>query len=503
MAQLPTTVEQKSSLKGELDYSLTNNGIFGFDALNGGYGFFAPRGSGLSYMFGSGLWFGAKKWVPSTSSPNKELRKLSFMTFNIASATSWATPGEAKRRPQDPQPTPALFYSPDYTTNGTNFQDRTQPNWPLWLRPSERTSPLFTGSFVPLATARLGNSDPFDAPAFMSGVAEQFVARFHDMDLSRYELAALQAEELGYPLGLQVEQHVYSWSFDEAFNKSTTVLLHYKIINVSNDTLLDCYAAQVTDPDIGEAGNDHQGFAVPEQPNYRVGLTWSGSESQQLGTLAHILLEGPITDSDGFIDNSLRKTYKTEGRTGTFRNWSSGLTLRTPEERYDMIAQGTRDTFSGPDDWRTVMGTTPFHMAPGDTAYITFAYAVIDSPNPIGDLPFELTDLMGTLLNEYYETGFTNTQISTVMDAVQPSMQVAPNPATNQITLHIPLSTPSDVEIHVSDYLGRVLYSTTLQNQIPGNITHSLPVHRFPNGHYLLRLHIANQDYTTALHVIR
>ena len=494
-AQLPINVEQDESRISDVDYSLTNNGIFGFNAREGSYGFFSPRDSGTHYLFGSGLWFGAKKREAAGSS---EFRKFSFITFNLTSATSWATPGEALK--SEPNlPFPALFYSPDYDTTGENINDKSRPRWPLWLFADEKPSPMRPGRFALLAGQRFANDAPFNSPAYVQGVSEQFVARYHDMDLSNYELAEEQARELGYPLGLQIEQNVYSWMPGREQNKHRAVLIQYRIVNVSADTLFDCYAGQASDPDIGDAANDFQSFVL----SARLALTWSATETEQTDMLAQILIEAPMIDDDGFVDNSRRTHFRTRGEVGTFQNLPSDLILRSPDERYDRLDNTILASSEGPDDWRSLIGSKPFHMAPGDTAHMAIAFAVSEPWNPVGDVPDALLNLVEELMLEYYETGFAELPISTVAGRTQAAQQLAPNPASDHSILQFTLHAASDLRIEISDNLGNISYSTHLPSQPAGMFRYQLPVHHLPTGTYLVRVSTARQSFTTPLTVLR
>lgn len=496
-AQLPINVEQKESQDSDIEYSLTNNGIFGFNAREGSYGFFSPRNSDTHYLFGSGLWFGARK--RDTAGP---LRKLSFITFNLTSATSWATPGEAKKQEQD-IPFPALFYSPEYDKNGENIEDGSRPRWPLWLLANEVTSPLYPGHFALLDVQRFANGTPFNSPAYMDGVSEQFVTRYHDMDLSSYELAEEQARDLGYPIGLQIEQHVYSWEPDPQQNKHRAVIIQYRIVNASGDTLFDCYAGQASDPDIGNATNDFQGFILPTQTPYRLGITWNAAETEQTDMLAQILVEAPMTDQEGFVDNSRRTDYRTQGKVGTFQNLPSDLVLRSPEERYDRLSNTILARSEGPDDWRSLMGTQPFHMAPGDTAHMAVAFAVSESWNPVGDVPDALLDLIEDILTEYYETGFARAPISSVAAQDRAAQLLVPNPASDYASLHFTLHAASDVRVDVSDNLGNIAYSALVADQPAGMFTYRMPVSDLPAGTYIVRIHTARQNLTAPLTILR
>lgn len=501
-AQLPEHVEQKSNTFGDLRYSLTNSGIFGFDALDGEYGLFYPRESSNNYLFGSGLWFGARKWVRPAPDSARQLQKLSFITFNPASGQSWATPGIRNApRPDDPA-TQSLFHSELYDQeNGTSLESADAPRWPLWLLPGTESDPLYTGIYVINNGDRRPGGDPFVGPAFMRGVSEQFFMQYHDGEIDRYELGAAQAERLGYPIGLQISQNVYDWVFPGSLDKEATVIVQYRIVNVSSDTLFDCVAAQVADPDIGAAENDFQGLTSAA----RSALTWSKDESTDLKGLMLTLLESPVVDENGFVDNGSRGDFRTTGTVGTYRNWLVDSVLRTPEERYDFITSGVRDGFRGPNDWRSVMAGHKFHMAPGDTAHIAFAYSVIESidttvqPNP------EAEALRETLFTEYYITGFRIEMPSNVSDHDdnRARVQMAPNPATSSVILsgQLPMSSRASLTVH--DNVGRIVRRSTIDPSGNGTLHHSLDVGDLAPGSYLVTVRSGSYLTSQQLIIIR
>lgn len=54
--------EQRRSRTSGIDYITTNIGTFGVNLPESRVGFTYPRGAGgVDYLFGSGLWFGARK----------------------------------------------------------------------------------------------------------------------------------------------------------------------------------------------------------------------------------------------------------------------------------------------------------------------------------------------------------------------------------------------------------------------------------------------------------
>ena len=374
--------QQKKSTVSNVEFQATNMGIFGLNLMTGTAGFIVPRGSHTAYLFGSGIWFAAQK------SHNGAMNKLTFITYNPNSGASWASPGEGYPVTTSGAGTmarPDLFHSTDYDRHTGGYIGDAHPdipaNWPLWMRSGELPTIMMPGHFVPSSGGRApGGSDHFAAPAFVPGVDEQFVSRFHDNSIERYEkLDAASASLIGYPIGLQMEQNIYAWGDGPL---KDAVVLSYMIINTSNDTLHDCTIGHVWDPDVRNAADDGGAF-YRRRPELRTAFDWSDEAGgKSFGALMTTLIAAPVVDAAGFIDNRRRGEFLLHGRVGTYRNWMIEEDMVTPEARYDYLSSGTIDTLAMlPSDRRALMASPTFSMRPGDTAYFAVGVAVIpESP---------------------------------------------------------------------------------------------------------------------------
>ena len=127
--------DEKSSLVSDVDFSTTNTGLFGLNVAKKGPGFTVPRGSKKSYLFGSGLWFGARKRVLDSSGV-PVWRPLAFLAYNPSTAVGWGTPGEASDRAPPAPPSRARSSTGRGITIG-GPASRWLPRTP----PSSRTGP--------------------------------------------------------------------------------------------------------------------------------------------------------------------------------------------------------------------------------------------------------------------------------------------------------------------------------------------------------------------------
>jgi hypothetical protein len=514
----------KSNSISPIRFYATNYGIFGSDEVGKGMGFYLPADTvnGNSYLFGSGIWFGAKKRVRDTITP------LVFITYS-SSGKSWGTPGEYN----GDRAYPNLCVSTDYNHFTGMVLDTTLypygiSNWPLWLLPGIKPQPMSPGIFEPDNAMRFSDGSHYATPAFISdvdisGIGEQFVSRFHDRDLPRYEIAENVAMEGGYPIGLQFQQNIYAWRWGDLKH---VVLLTYDIINASSDTLYDCVAAQAADPDIGavtdweNATNDHLAFYAV-RPDLRTGLAWSDPDTSgtRYGALAMILIEAPMTDSNGFVDNARRMDYERNGRAGAFPNWTDKNDPHTYAERYYFLTSGLFGADDGPADQRALMASTPFNMRPGDTAHFAMAFAVVDT---IPNMPRRRDDtriafskgsgpgapmlevLVARLNNEYYHFTISNSVVPVSGSSNgASSLSAYPNPACDRAAVTFTLRKPTSAGLRLFNALGEVVMTRPAIPLDAGTHEARLDVTALPTGVYLIAVETPAGVSTVKLTVAR
>ena len=489
-----------------VEFYTTNYGIFGLNPLDPYATFTVPRGSKQDYMFGSGLWVGARKPVSTDGGITFEEKKLSFITYNPNSGKSWAYPGTYHQTGTPTIAQPILYNSVNFDrTTGEELVPRTWAKWPLWMKSGEKTSPLFPGNVF-----LYGLPASNDRPAFMDGVDEQFFSYYHDKNLAVYEIGASQAQAFGYPIGLQITQNIYAWKRWDV--RQNVVVIQYEVENMSNETLRDCYLAQVADPDIGSAINDRVSY-YDANPLIHAGIAWSEQESADYGTLAMIMLEAPVVDAEGFVDESRRALFRSSDDVHTFINWIVDIDPGNHEERYDFMAEERRDRDNGPGDKRILMGSKPFNMRPGDKAHFAIAFAVLEGITPDGTLEVKgdkvqageipaLEELAATLHKEYYETSFLTSSVNH-LEEVESGLRIWPNPAGDETTVRIDLSERSDVSLHIVDNLGRTVRTFVHSNEEPGERTFHLDLDNLESGSYLLSIDAGNEHRTARLNLVR
>lgn len=498
--------ENYQSVKSSVDYYATNFGVFGQSTISGLPGLTYPRGSSKGYLFGSGLWFGAQKLVGT------DWKKLVFVTYNPSSAKSWARPGEYLSQ-QDDAPS-LLLRSTDYSSfNGKYSGAAERPNWPLWLGLGMGATAMRPGIYVPLNSARR-RGDGFFWPAMVEGVAEQFVSRFHDSSLALYEVVD-PAERAGAPMGLQFQQNIFSFEEGEY---GSVVMIQYQIINQSPDTLFHCVAGQFSDPDLGNLANDRLRFHA-ERPELRSAYVWTDDEGSGHGALAVSIIEAPVTDNSGFIDNASRNDYKTMGRAGAFPRLNSDASLVGFAARYDFMTNGMFAEDEGPGDQRALMASTSFSMRPGDTAYFTVSYTVLDVPpagKPRRGGPRSLVDrnteqqdsfpsLLVDLLDDYYERGVFS-QVSTLglpEPETEMSVTAMPNPAHDRATISMTLVEPANASLRITNALGQTALVRDLGLRSAGTYHEHIDATALPSGLYFAMVEVGGRTFMTRLVLMR
>ncbi len=427
------TFENVKNLVSDVEFFTSNYGIFGNDVAAGVAGGIWPRGSGHKYIFGGGLWFGAKKDVTMPDG-TVQRRELSEIGYDPNSGASWMTPGRITGSitdsPIDDSQGGINKYRVYMSTNYNSFNgapideaDARQggPNWPIWdVNPLDtlRMHKYF-GTYIDDTTQRNRTAIP-KGPAIISG--EDIFTTYKDSDLQRYE----GEQEPGHPLGIQVEQTDYTWGFgkspaDDGKPSSPykdMVFLSYRVINMSPDTLWDCYMAPAMDMDIGVPSNDRAKFVAENGlDTLNLAVQWSDVEpTGRYGYIGYDFLESPaivrdVTSPDfGFIRKDTTDFSNSEqiGLT-TFQTWPIEEDPLTSTERYEFISAGDLDGDNGPGDRRFLMSTGPFNMRPGDTARVVvgvlFANGISNPPTgTVQDMRLLLA--VDTFAQEVYDKNF-------------------------------------------------------------------------------------------------
>ncbi|QQS65967.1 MAG: hypothetical protein IPP08_09340 [Chlorobiota bacterium] len=395
-------------------------------------GGFWPRDSKNAYIFGGGLWIGAKKRVKPTDT---DLSKLSVIGYNPNSGSSWFVPGIIEDPTKDEAPDETAFgknmyrvYSSlDYSnvsgeTNDSKDKSNGGAKWPIWdTNPNDSLKvDRYVGNFIKDNNDRNSTKYP-KGPSIISN--EDIFSVYKDTDLDRYEISKAKALSLGYPMGMQVEQTIFTFggesnaaglcdndslmaatgtgsiSNTKGNPYTNFIFIKYNVINKSKDTLRDVFIAPAFDMDIGAAANDHTRF-FNEDPTLNLGVQWSeassGDGAKKFGYIGFDFLESPAVDANGFIRKD-KKFYSNSEQKGlsTLQNWVIENDPSTPQTRYEFMSNGVKAGDNGAGDKRFLTATGPFNMLPGDTARIVVGMLFADSKS--GTATGTLDDLSGLI----------------------------------------------------------------------------------------------------------
>jgi hypothetical protein len=505
--------------ESNIEFNVTNYGIFGFNVANNGGtgGVFWPRGSQNLYTFGGGFWFGAKKEVAG------EMRKLVSVSYNPNSGRSWFVPGryeDGKSIDTNNYKKYRSYFSTDFKENGTPIFETDGPNWPLWITDPDKKYEfgVYSNEYIHEQENRTLENYPL-GPLFHSD--EHVFSTYKDSDLLFYEGGTEQRSTEGYPLGLQVEENIYTWKDGEM---KDVMIITYKIKNVSDDELKECWFAPINDFDITKAvnsaygaGNDRINYYM-EDDKLNLVYAWSdtdrGEEGEGFGYIGFSMLETPAVDHEGYIRND-KYIYDPNEQIGltTFRNWPIQDDRLTNTDRYEFLSSKIIDGDTGPGDKRLMMATGPFNMKPGDEARLAIGIT-FSMPAKGGEADGTYEDITGLTGKQVKNNDKTQAEknsliglqeltkenyyqlLSTSVEEIEiDNSFVSPNPADDYILINPPKSpfgkggsefTSRGIsEIEIYNILGEKVIS---QSILPMNSSLQINVEELPPGMYFIKI---------------
>jgi hypothetical protein len=506
----------QKNTKSNFEFYHSNRGILGFNLKTGQAGGFWPRGSDNQYLFASGFWLGARKTDPLTG----ELNKMVLIGYNPNSGRNWISPGrieESDTLLNDANRYRIYFSTDMFAENGVPKIESDGPNWPLWvtdpLRKYHYGVPLY--DYVFDENKRNLQNYP-EGPLFISD--EDLITVFKDTDLRLYEGGVAQRANMGYPLRMQFESHIYSWGQGDMHD---VVIQYYVIENKSSETYKDCWFAGVYDPDIGVsangiigAKNDRVRYFEEEDLNLVVAWTdTSGGEGgHEFGYMGITVLQSPAVDANGFLRTD-KLLFEPKEQLGlvTFKSWRIEDDILADNERYDYISNKDIDIQQIAGDIRTILATGPFHLRPNDKARIAFAlnFAL---PAKGGEADGTFEDITGFIekvkgsddeklqdaennslvgkIKQVYKEYYSSIASKVIQsESYQNFGKVYPNPASEYIVFDYNLSTDTPLKIVLVDELGRDIVVLFNNHRISGNYHHFFDLNKLnlANGTYFIR----------------
>lgn len=510
-------LDLQKNTESNVELHTTNYGITGLNVdanMGGGYW---PRGSGNMYLFGGGLWFGANKQVGDTFLKNV------FITYNPNSGNSWAVPGRTADGDEiDPsleaQQNNRVYFSTDYTAEGTPKAGTDGVNWPIWDTKPGQTPGVggYAGQYLPDPTDRTMSLHP-KGPVFLSD--EDIFAIYKDNDLDYYEHGVSKAKQRGYPLGLDIAQTMYTWGEGEL---KDAVIIHYEIVNRSSDTLHYCWVAPVMDFDLAAAGmsqigatNDRVRF-YEEDPSLNLALQWTeenkGEAGKGFGYVGMSFLSSPAVDANRFLRRD-KPFFDHNEQLGlkTFRDWIIENDPKDDGSRYEFMSAGVREGDYGPSDKRFLMATGPFNFLPGEKVRIAVAlvFAAGAKGGPCDGTTEDLANLTALTrrVRDTYDASVASGVITRVGEENGAAHdiridRVFPNPASVRTSVEFTLPSAGETTVEIVDVTGRTV-SSIRETLEAGPQVLTLDASAFGAGVYYCRVSCAGATATTMLSIVR
>lgn len=488
--------QTKQTTLSDVDLYISNYGILGNNTAKSSAGLIYPRGSQNQYLFGSGIWFGAKKRVNNTLTP------LVALTYNPNSGYSWMTPGNS----DDPYPLPNdmnikyhVERSTEFTPDGLHIQNQ-MPPWSLW-----KTADAPTGVYVPTISER--NSAVYPKGAAMVS-DEMFHSRYHDNNLNRYEGGSTLRGQEGFPLGLQFDEKIFTWN---KVPLRSSIIVQQSITNTSNDTLFDCHIGHVFDPDISTLNNaqgaQNDNIRPMNIDNLNGVYAWSssnqGEQGKNFGYLAITHLETPAVNDDALRtvkSYTQPAPYSEQVGISAIRFFDIQTDPITNNDRYNFMSENKKDGEKLQADIRALLSTGAFTLLPGQTARVAYCITIV---NPIKGNETTGSDedfpAVRSAITENQQQYINGTVANIEDNNEQSTWTLAPNPAHNSVTV-AGLLNNDIVRVQAISVLGEIFpveYTVLSTESVQCSLAH------LPQGYYTLLITASNQTYSMPLHSIK
>lgn len=494
----------QKNTQSNFEFYQTNNGIFGNNKSDSIAGGFWPRGSSNQYLFASGMWFGAMK--KAMLGAYRKYVEVSYVPYN---GSDWFVPGDFESVHYDindnndtanaylNKDKNRVYVSTDFDRlTGVPINSDDGPNWPLWVNDTLLRSQYGAYRNTYEYNSAIRNRDHYKyGPSFVSD--EDIITIFNDADLRKYDGSAFIRRQMGYPIGLEVESRIYSWSSEE--DKDIAIQCYY-ITNKSDDTLENCYFGNIFDTDITFPENDTEGEVndnlryYHEDSSLNLIVGWTDTDVNEayrgFGYIGISMLETPAVDSKGFVrKDSLFYPQSEQIGLKTYQNWTTTEDIFVDESRFNALAAGTIDQETIKSDVNTLIATGPFNMLPGDVAKVAICYSFAlpakggEADGTYEDLTgivkkrtstanistFNNNSLIGKITrakNKYYNIASNAVKDEQVVTSTSLN-SIYPNPACQLLNINLNLQYAGQVSIALYDQLGnqvQVLFSGWLNS---------------------------------------
>lgn len=436
-------IDSRAFTKGNVEFYFMNNGITAFDYYNmiHSVGGIWPKSSNNLYINGAGIWFGSKK-----RNKNGGLNPLVVHSYNPFDKWTQMMPGRIEDGdslfPQFKDKY-QVYLSTDYDkSTGVSIDATNTQKWPLWR--TNEINHKFQGTYV-FDTDKRNTENYPNGPAINSDEVVHLV--FKDSYLLMYGSDTLKYKEEGYPTKLQFEMTAYCFDNDKL---KDNIIVYYNVINFSNDTLFDCYIANVADIHILDETsysdgnyNDMQRF-YDEMDSLNLGIAWSECDKGELGKnfgyLGISFLMTPAVDANKFIrhDKAIYST-KEQVTTNAFLNIANTEFISS-EIKYSSLSDKKIEFNSIPQEVKQLLSVGSFNLIPKDTAKFAIMYSFA-LPSVKSEPDGSTKDLAGLINNVIYARKyFYDNIITSISNKTNHNNYLSniiyPNPANNYITIN-------------------------------------------------------------------
>ncbi|MFA7327060.1 MAG: T9SS type A sorting domain-containing protein [Candidatus Kapaibacterium sp.] len=469
-----------TSTKGNIELTVTNNGMVGHKPVTKKSGFIWPRGSNAQYLFGGGFILLREQFA---AGPTSHLPEYSY---NFMDATSWFVPGaivDSKLIDSSKASKYRVYNSSNYDKySGQDLSDQDAPRWPIW------TDYDYIGAYY--GDYKVDESErtrSLSKPLFKSD--EDLVAIYKDSDTNVNIVSELYNNYIS-PIGIEAETRVYSY-VNEA--QKNVVFINWVITNNTANAIKSLSFAPVFDIDITKVSNaftgiDNDIIIYPEDSSYVSFATEleEYEEGEDFGYISFKWLETPLARGIQIDYNYEYTRLKVLGyrqlpnEYDYLEYWSSFIS------RSENLKQKT--------DQRFFMPTIPFVLPANQSA--SFVIQINMTP-PNKDYPNMDNDTRKKIEAELEanEIFFKERLTSVEVTEEQSPISVYPNPTKDgkiNVELDVPIGEQMTIELF--DLAGNTL--STVYQGLHHKQLYELNLGKNATGTYLLRFTIGDKIYS-------
>ncbi len=478
----------------QVEICISNFGKFGQDETGGGPGCWWPIYSGQDYIFGAGIWFGTVDSITGDT--------LVTIGYGLSGGQSEFVPG-LKDMPIS------------------------HPNAIIYMYPANWPAPQDTFPMAPQEP--VSHQDSWCC--------------FNDCDSNHHMAGDTR------PIGIEVYQTVYAW--DEPAIEDV-IFMTYKVKNVSEHNLKDCYIGISVDSDFGE----NQNTAIIKRVYFingelyiidNLAYQWVYNDSNPgIGAIGFDLLQTPFDlqwgadkDEDGIPDQYERDSVyywdnvpinkwdvdndgvpdwrdaseNPQLEMTAFKRFTLDLEPGSDPERYLTLAgynfrTGQYEPYDTiippPDDQRLLISSGPFDIDVDSIITMTFAIVLavygIDATPP-AETCLVITDHWAQW--QYDMNWFLSIEEETSFEMLNTNFAISPNPTCRNTKISFSLSTSGMVLLKLYNTIGQLVKEIENAYKSAGNYNIDLNTKGLAQGTYFLVLETPDNKTTRSLVILR